>query len=148
MKHKCRSILAHASMLPTALGTVALTLSSAHAVDIFKNDTNLTGLLDPLFWVGGVVPVAADVAVWDSTVASADQSALPGLGTNTAFAGIRVANPFSNVGLTVNSGRALSIGTSGIDMSAATQNLTIGGAGVLRPNASSVSAYNVASAGR
>lgn len=133
------------SIFATTLGTALLTLSNAHALEILKNDTNATGLLDVNSWVGGAVPGVSDVAVWDSTVATADQSALPSLGTSTTFAGIRIASPISNVGFSVNNGRALNLGTSGIDMSAATVNLTIGGLGLLRPTASSTSSYSVAS---
>lgn len=145
MKPRTNSIFAKASILSTVLGTTFLTLSNALAVDIFKNDTNATGLLDVNSWVGGVIPGTSDVAVWDSTVATADQSALPSLGTNTTFAGIRIANPISNVGFSVNNSRALSLGTSGIDMSAATVNLTVGGLGILRPTGSSTSSFSVAS---
>lgn len=139
------SIFAKASIFSTTLGTAFLTLSNAHALEILKNDTNATGLLDVNSWVGGAVPGTSDVAVWDSTVATADQSALPNLATSTTFAGIRIANPISNVGFSINNGRALSLGTSGIDMSAATVNLTVGGLGILRPIGSSTSSYSVAS---
>lgn len=144
MKPRTNSILAKASILSTALGSAFLTLSNALAVDVFKNDTNATGLLDVNSWVGGVIPGTSDVAVWDSTVATANQSALSNV-SSTTFAGIRIANPVSNVGFGVASGKALNLGTSGIDMSAATVNLTVGGLGILRPTASSTSSYNVAS---
>jgi autotransporter-associated beta strand protein len=144
MKPRTNSIFAKTSILSTALGAAFLTLSNALAVDIFKNDTNATGLLDVNSWVGGVIPGTSDVAVWDSTVATADQSALPNV-SSTTFAGIRIANPVSNVGFGVSSGKALTLGTSGIDMSAATMNLTIGGLGILRPTGSSTSSYSVAS---
>ena len=145
MKPRTNSIFAKTSILSTALGAAFLTLSNALAVDIFKNDTNATGLLDVNSWVGGAVPGTSDVAVWDSTIATANQSALPSLGTSSTFAGIRIDTPFSNVGLSVNGGRALNLGTSGIDMSAATVNLTIGGSGLLRPTGGSTSSYSVAS---
>lgn len=144
MKPRTNSIFAKTSILSTALGAAFLTLSNALAVDIFKNDTNATGLLDVNSWVGGVIPGTSDVAVWDSTVATADQSALPNV-SSTTFAGIRIANPVSNVGFGVSSGKALTLSTSGIDMSAATMNLTIGGLGILRPTGSSTSSYSVAS---
>jgi autotransporter-associated beta strand protein len=144
MKPRTNSIFAKTSILSTALGAAFLTLSNALAVDIFKNDTNATGLLDVNSWVGGAVPGTSDVAVWDSTVATADQSALPNV-SSTTFAGIRIANPASNVGFGVSNTKALNIGTSGIDMSAATVNLTIGGAGLLRPTGGSTSSYSVAS---
>lgn len=148
MKQNPYSIFAKASFLPTVLGTLAITLSNSHAVDIFKNDTNTTGLVDPLSWVGGVVPGASDVAIWDSTVATADQSALPALGTTTNFLGLLINSPVSNIGFNINNGRALSIGEFGINMSNATVDLSIGGVGILRP-VSALTAnntnYNVAS---
>jgi autotransporter-associated beta strand protein len=144
MKPITNSIFVKASILSTTLGSALLTLSNAHALEILKNDTNATGLLDVNSWVGGAVPGISDVAVWDSTVATANQSALPNV-SSTTFAGIRIANPVSNVGFGVASGKALSLGTSGIDMSAATVNLTIGGLGILRPTGSSTSSYSVAS---
>lgn len=148
MKQNLYSIFAKTSFLPTVLGTLALSLSKSHAVDIFKNDTNATGLVDPLSWVGGVVPGASDVAIWDNTVATADQSALPALGTTTNFLGLLINSPVSNIGFNINNGRALSIGEFGINMSNATVDLSIGGVGILRP-VSALTAnntnYNVAS---
>lgn len=145
MKQNPYSLFAKAFIVPSTLATLAITLTSSHAAEIYKNDTNLTGLLDPASWEGGVVPGQLDVAVWSNLVATADQSNLPNLATSTSFDGIRIVDPVSNVGFSVNNGRALSVGTSGIDMSAASVDLSIGGPGILRPYGSSTSNYNVAS---
>jgi autotransporter-associated beta strand protein len=72
-------------------------------------------------WVGGVVPGSLDTARWDSTVTGANSVAL---GADTTWSGILIANPGGAV--TINAGNTLTLGTNGINMSGATQNLTIG----------------------
>lgn len=72
-------------------------------------------------WVGGVVPGPLDTARWDSTVAGANTVAL---GADTSWQGILIANPGGLV--TISAGNTLTVGTNGINMSGATQNLTIG----------------------
>ncbi len=61
-----------------------------------------------------------DVFVWDSTVTAANTVLLGG---SLSVAGIRIANPGGAV--VISSGNTLTLGASGIDMSSATQNLTI-----------------------
>jgi autotransporter-associated beta strand protein len=89
-------------------------------------------------------PTSSQIATWDSTVTTANTSTL---GTSATWAGINILNPGGNVGITIGDGRALSIGTSGINMSNATVDLTIGRAssGILRPTGSSISNYTVPS---
>jgi autotransporter-associated beta strand protein len=79
------------------------------------NNLNLAGS-----WQDGVVPGAGDIALWDSTVTAANSVAL---GTNLSWSGIAVTNPGGAVSIT--SGNTLTLGDSGIDMSAATSSLTI-----------------------
>lgn len=77
---------------------------------------NLTGS-----WVGGVVPGSADVGHWNSTVTGANTVAL---GAARTWLGVLITNPGGAV--TVGTTTATwTIGASGIDMSSATQNLTI-----------------------
>lgn len=71
-------------------------------------------------WFGGFVPGASDVASWDSTVTSANSTAL---GSNLSWGGIAVSNPAGNV--TITGANTLTLGTSGIDMTSATANLEI-----------------------
>jgi autotransporter-associated beta strand protein len=71
-------------------------------------------------WVGSVVPGPLDVARWDSTVTGANPVAL---GADTSWGGILIANPGGAV--TIGAGNTLTVGTNGINMSGATQNLTI-----------------------
>lgn len=89
------------------------------AIDVIKaNNTDNLNL--GTSWTGGTAPGVADVAVWESTVAAANTVAL---GTDLSWQGIRVANPGGLV--TLNAGSTLTLGNAGIDLSAATQNLTI-----------------------
>lgn len=74
-------------------------------------------------WIGGTPPASGNVALWDSTVAGANAV---GLGADASWQGIRIADPGGLV--TLNAGSTLTLGASGIDLSAATQNLTINSA--------------------
>lgn len=102
----------------------ALLLAAAaqlEAVDIFHANTadaaNLTTA-----WTGGVVPGSGDIAVWDSTVTAANTTAL---GAELSWLGIRISNPGGLVTLGTAATNTLTLGASGIDMSAATNNLVI-----------------------
>jgi hypothetical protein len=90
----------------------AATLSKADNT----NDLNLA-----TSWSGSVVPGANDIAQWDSTVTAANSTLV---GANLSFAGVKVTNPGGAV--TFGAGNTITVGTSGIDLSTATQNLTIG----------------------
>jgi autotransporter-associated beta strand protein len=92
---------------------------SVYAADILKAN-NTTNLNDSNSWVGGVVPTSSDIAVWNSTVTGANTSFL---GANLSFLGLRIDNPGGLV--TIGTGLTLTLGSSGLDMSTATQNLTI-----------------------
>lgn len=71
-------------------------------------------------WVGGVVPGPGDVATWDATVTGANTTVL---GADLSLGGLTVASPGGPI--TIGAGNTLTLGTAGVDMSAATQNLTI-----------------------
>lgn len=117
---RIRSLNALASC--AALAAVVTTLfvnSAAQAVDRIKAN-NTTNLDQGASWAGGVAPGAADVGVWNNTVTGPNASAL---GTDQSWGGIRIANPGGAV--TISAGNILTLGTSGINMSAATQDLTI-----------------------
>lgn len=104
-----------------AFTLLAVTPFATRGADRIKAD-NADNLNLGSSWVGGVTPGSADVAVWDSTIALGPNATL--LGADTNWAGIRIANPIDLV--TINAGNTLTNGASGIDMTAATTNLTIG----------------------
>jgi fibronectin-binding autotransporter adhesin len=115
----------------TVLAMLVATASwvgDASAVDRIK-ENNTAALNNGASWVGGVAPGAGDVGVWNSTVTNANTTALGG---DLSWAGIRIADPGGLV--TVSSGNTLTLGTSGINLSAATQNLTFNAAVTLGGN--------------
>ena len=86
------------------------------ATRIKQNNTtalNLAGSWD-------TVPGAGDIAQWDATVTTANNSLL---GTDLSWRGIKVVAPGGLV--TLGAGNTLTLGASGIDLSTATQNLTL-----------------------
>lgn len=118
-------------------------LNFAHhssAVDFLKAD-NAENLNLGISWLGDTAPGVNDVAVWDSTVLGANTTVL---GANLTLGGIRIANPGGLV--TIGAGSTLSLLGSGIDMSAATQDLTINAAIALgtTANGSFAQTWNVA----
>ena len=103
------------ALLPLAILTA--TVPALNADDIIKAN-NTTTLNATTSWVGGVVPGPGDVAVWNSTVTA---NRLAALGANATWQGIRVTNAGgtqSNISATT--GTVLTLGSGGIDMSAAT----------------------------
>lgn len=119
-----------------ALVFITALADPAGATDRIKqNNTtalNLAGSWDTL-------PGSGDVGVWNSTVAGANASALgAGVVGGVSWQGIRIANPggLATIGNTTTAAGGdlvstttdvLTLGTSGIDLSAATQNLLING---------------------
>ncbi|MGL6073737.1 MAG: beta strand repeat-containing protein [Fimbriiglobus sp.] len=89
-------------------------------------------------WQGGVVPTSTDVARWNSA-STVNLNVTLG-GTAQSIAGLIVANPTGTVSIGGTAG--LTLGASGIDMTAATQNLTITTGVVL---ANTAQTWNVAS---
>lgn len=101
-------------------GVVALAVAgvatSAQAADIVRGASGALNV--DTSWVGGVVPTATDVAVWD-----AGSSGSNTLGADLSFGGLKVLSPGGAV--TISGANVLTLGAFGIDLSAATQNLTI-----------------------
>jgi fibronectin-binding autotransporter adhesin len=89
-----------------------------------RKEDNTDQLDQTTSWVGGVVPGIADIAQWDNQLTVANTSDL-GITTPSSWLGIKVLNPAGAVGITGTSPATLTLGASGIDLSAATQNLTI-----------------------
>jgi autotransporter-associated beta strand protein len=100
-----------------------LLVAQLPAGEIIKAN-NTTALNATGAWAGSVVPTSGDIAVWDSTT-TADRS--NALGGNVSFGGIKVTNVAGGTTqtITTTTGAVLTLGSSGIDMSAATVNLTI-----------------------
>ena len=84
---------------------------------------NTTNLNDAASWTGGV-PNRDNMAVWTNAVTGANSSLLGG---NVNWQGIRIANPGGPVTILAGNTLTLDAGAAGtsIDMSAATQDLTI-----------------------
>ena len=99
------------------LAVLGLTQPAAHAATSTKQNNstalNLAGSWDTL-------PTSADIAQWTSTVTTANS---PILGADLSWHGLKIVSPGGLV--TLAAGNTLTIGASGIDLSTATQNLTL-----------------------
>ncbi len=91
----------------------------AEAGSISWTGGNSVNWSDPLNWTGGVAPVATDIAVFNN----ATYTNQPTMNTASSVMGIQIGA--TSAAITITTGATVSIGTSGIDMSAATANLTI-----------------------
>lgn len=110
-----------ASFLSSLCISLAALAPIAHGATIIKANTT-TALNATGSWTGGVVPGSADIAKWDATVTSAKTSAVGG---NLSIAGIQVTNPTGLQTINTTASSTLTLGTSGIDMSAASADLTV-----------------------
>jgi hypothetical protein len=117
---QARSIcaLATAVLLLGGVATDAATISKAN------NSNNLNKANS---WVSGA-PSAADIALWDSGVTGANTAAI---GANLSWLGIQITNPGGLVTINGTTNRRLTLGSGGINMSAATQNLNLNAAVML-----------------
>ncbi|HVM46534.1 MAG TPA: autotransporter-associated beta strand repeat-containing protein [Candidatus Acidoferrum sp.] len=144
-KHPVAAIRMNPSILRTTLSLLCLLLLAGagmvRAADVIKAD-NSNALNLGTSWVSGAPPAAADVAVWDSTVTAANTVSL---GASTNWYGIRVANPGGAVTILTNTPQTLTLGLGGIDLSAATQDLSLSNAVTIGPGG--LQKWNVA-AGR
>jgi autotransporter-associated beta strand protein len=94
-------------------------VGSAVAANIYKAD-NATALNVASSWTNNAVPGANDVAVWNGNIAGPITNSL---GANSAWSGIKILSPGGPV--QINAGFNLTNGAGGIDLSAATQDLTL-----------------------
>jgi len=109
------------------LGAALLWLLGAAALGGTITKKNSTANLNrKQSWTGNKVPGSGDIALWNSTVTSANTTSLGG---NLSWLGIQITNPGGTV--TINSGNTLTLGASGIDMSAATADFNLNCAVVL-----------------
>jgi hypothetical protein len=120
MKMSRRQIVAVAVASVAQMG-----VSESRGGDVYKADG--AGALNVVSaWLAGVPAAAGDVAVWDGNVLGAYSSTL---GAATSWQGIRIGdansgNPGGAVTIAAD-GNALTLGSAGVDLSLATQNLTI-----------------------
>ncbi len=115
-----------AALLATSLISLS---SSALAADRIKQN-NTIALNDAGSW--DILPGPNDVAVWNSTVTGANTTLYGG---NLDWQGIRIANPGGLVTIgTSSASPLLTLGTAGIDLSAATNNLAVLGSVVAGTN--------------
>ncbi len=98
---------------------VALCAPSAARATLIDKANNTTALNDPASWTT-TVPGSSDIAQWTSTVTAANTTVL---GASLAWDGIKIVGPGGAV--VINSGNTLTLGASGIDLTTATQNLTL-----------------------
>jgi autotransporter-associated beta strand protein len=116
---KPRIISSNLRALGTSLAALLASHSGVTAATIYKND-NVTPLNVTTSWAGDIVPGVNDIAAWDATVTSANSTVL---GADLAWNGISISNPAGLV--TIGAGNTLTLGRAGIDMSFASQGLTI-----------------------
>ena len=93
--------------------------ASAQAASITNADSTAALNLGAS-WVGGTPAGSADVAVWNNIV---QLNTTKTLGANLSWAGIQILDPAGLV--TISAGNTLTNGASGIDMSLATNGLTL-----------------------
>jgi len=105
------------AFIATPLAAIVCQFSTAATIQ--KAD-NANALNDTASWVGGVVPGAADIASWGPTVTSANSTSL---GANLSWQGITLSNPGGAIA--IGGANTLTLGTAGIDMVTATQDLSI-----------------------
>lgn len=122
MKHLHKNASPHVLGLFVILLAAPLTLAPARAATLPKADVpNL--LTDPASWVGGAVPGPADQALWDGTIVT-PANCFIALGGSTNWGGIVISNPPATVEIP-DDGSVLTLGAMGVDMSGASQNLTL-----------------------
>lgn len=109
--------------------TAMLAAATASATVINKAD-NATALNVGGSWVGGVVPGVSDIAQWDNALATSANTTNT-LGANLSWSGVKLIDPAEKIQL--NAGNTLTIGSGGIDMSAATVDLALSNAVTIAP---------------
>jgi autotransporter-associated beta strand protein len=102
--------------------------ATGHAAEIIK-DNNTSALNTTGSWVGGVLPGANDIVVWDGALVA---PIITPLGGDVAWQGIKITNvqgarnAANNVTISnAASPNTITLGSGGIDMSAALQTLVI-----------------------
>ncbi len=131
MKRRIIQTMIHKPKFPLhlffAIGFLVMRLDVQSQVVRSGTDGNLDQAAS---WTGAVVPGSTDIARWQSGSSTATQT----VGAGVSFLGISITNPGANV--TIGSGTgSLTLGTSGIDLSASSnRTLTINAAVILSGN--------------
>jgi autotransporter-associated beta strand protein len=110
------------------VGVFCLCLPATRAATIFKADT-ANNLNLATAWSNNVAPGASDIATWNHLVVKNTNSAL---GANLNWAGVKIIDPGGLI--TFAAGNNLTNGSSGIDLSVATNGLTLNNAVILGAN--------------
>ena len=103
----------------------ALVVPFAQAQSTINKANNTTALNAGGSWTGGTAPTGVDTALWDATITNANSSVLGG---SVTWGQIQLTNPGGAITIANTASATLTLnGVSGIgiDMSAATTNLTI-----------------------
>lgn len=116
MKQKLR----FANLLSRTVPSAFALLASAFAGDCIKRN-NLANLNEAASW--DTLPTATDVAVFNDIFANAGTL---NTGRQVTWTGVRVTNPANDVSIyNAAAGNEIALGAAGIDLSAATKNLSI-----------------------
>ena len=108
-----------------ALRICAAPFAALFAVSATAANISWNGATDAVWstggnWVGGLAPVATDVAMFN---AGSNANLTTALGADFSIAGLKITTPGGLI--TIGAGNLLTLGAGGIDMSAASQNLLI-----------------------
>jgi len=122
MKTKLLSLSPRLSRVAIAAACAAFFANSGHAHAQVVKANNATALNLGASWALGVVPGVTDVATWNNTVLGANTTVIGG---NLNWQGISITDPGGTVTINGSTGFSLTLGSSGIDMSGATRDLTI-----------------------
>lgn len=118
LKYLSRSLALVAALNSMSGVSVAAVITKADTADTMDQTTA---------WVGGVVPTAADTALFDNTLSGANTAFT--FGADASWLGLKVANPAAS--LVLGAGNTLTLGSGGIDMSTATAGLALNNATAL-----------------
>lgn len=123
MKPKFRSLIA--AFAPLSRSSLIVVASLCVATSVHADQTWTGDTLDGFWtstgnWSGAAIPGASDVAIFNVT---SDTNTATTLGATFSIKGLKIVDPIAAVSIAA--GNTLTLDSSGIDMSTATQNLTV-----------------------
>jgi len=130
MKHTPQSVAAVRGRVTLKLWRSALALAmlgsaSLGEAGLFVKTNNADALNLATSWTNNAVPGAADIARWDSTVSDVNFTTNT-LGASLSLGGLQVLSPVGPIRILTNTAvTTLTLGTSGIDLAGASQDLTM-----------------------